>query len=97
MPVGVLVPDTNKGNPCHVTLQSHEDTRVYSNVYKYVKGQVGTPKYRMADGAKEITKAGEEVGIIISIIITITITIILGIFIINMFLTIILASSSLAS
>ena len=48
--------------PTHVTLQSHEDTRAYANVYKYVKENLGQPpKKWMADGAKEITAAGEQV------------------------------------
>lgn len=45
-----------------MTLQSHEDTRAYSNVYNYVKDGLGqAPEKWMADAAKEITAAGEEV------------------------------------
>ena len=48
--------------PTHVTLQSHEDTRAYANVYNYVKEGLGqAPEKWMADAAKEITAAGEEV------------------------------------
>ena len=52
--------------PTHVTLQSHEDTRAYANVYNYVKEGLGgqAPEKWMADAAKEITAAGEEVNII---------------------------------
>ena len=47
--------------PTHVTLQSHEDTRAYANVYSYVKEHLGqAPEKWMADAAKEITAAGEE-------------------------------------
>ena len=52
---------TGKFFPTHTTLQSHEDTRAYKNVYNYVKEEVGTPRLRMGDGAKEITSAGEQV------------------------------------
>ena len=52
---------TGKFFPTHTTLQSHEDTRAYRNVYNYVKEEVGTPRFRMGDGAKEITAAGEQV------------------------------------
>ena len=45
-----------------MTLQSHEDTRAYTNVYNYVKEGLGqAPEKWMADAAKEITAAGEEV------------------------------------
>ena len=45
-----------------MTLQSHEDTRAYANVYNYVKEGLGqAPEKWMADAAKEITAAGEEV------------------------------------
>ena len=52
---------TGRFFPTHVTLQSHEDTRAYSNVFKYVKKHIGVPSKRLADAAKEITAAGKEV------------------------------------
>ena len=52
---------TGRFFPTHVTLQSHEDTRAYSNNFKYVKDLVGNPSKRLADGAREITAAGREV------------------------------------
>jgi hypothetical protein len=52
---------TGKFYPTHASLQSHEDTRAFVNTYKYVQNEVGNPAFRMADGAREITKAGEEV------------------------------------
>ena len=54
---------TGRFFPSHVTLQSHEDTKAYTNVYKYVQGQVGNPAKRLGDGAKEITAAGNEVSV----------------------------------
>ena len=45
-----------------MSLQSHEDTRAYANVYNYVKESIGQePRKWMADAAKEITAAGEQV------------------------------------
>ena len=48
--------------PTHVSLSSHEDTSAWMFSYNFVKDVAGkTPRYRMGDGAKEITKAGLEV------------------------------------
>ena len=45
-----------------MSLQSHGDTRAYANVYNYVKESIGQePNKWMADAAKEITAAGEQV------------------------------------
>ena len=45
----------------HVALSSHEDTRAWKFGYEFVKNIAGkTPRFRMGDGAPEITKAGEE-------------------------------------
>ena len=42
--------------------QSREDTKAYANVYNYVKESIGQePRKWMADTAKEITAAGEQV------------------------------------
>ena len=46
----------------HIALSSHEDTRAWKFGYEFVKNIAGkTPRFRMGDGAPEITKAGEEV------------------------------------
>ena len=43
--------------PSHVSLGSHEDTSAWMFSYNFVKNVAGKiPKYRMGDGAKEITK-----------------------------------------
>ena len=43
-------------------LSSHEDTGSWSASYRFLRDIAGKkPKFRMADGAPEITKAGEEV------------------------------------
>ena len=52
---------TGKFFPTHATLQSHDDTRAFVNTFKYVQNKAGNPSFRMADGAREISKAGEEV------------------------------------
>ena len=51
---------TGKFFATHVSLSSHEDTRAWKSSYKFVE-KIATPKYRMGDGAQEITNAGEEV------------------------------------
>ena len=51
---------TGKFFPSHVLLASHEDTRAWETSYKFVK-KIAIPKYRMGDGAQEITNAGEAV------------------------------------
>ena len=41
---------------------SHEDTAAFSDLYRFLKDKVGKdPKFKMADGAKEISKANVEV------------------------------------
>ena len=53
---------TGRFFPTHVGLCSHEDTAAWKVSYDFVKNVAGkSPKYRMGDGAKEITKAGKEV------------------------------------
>lgn len=48
--------------PTYVSLSSHEDAQAWKVIYEYLKTEIGiTPKYRMGDGAREITKAGIEV------------------------------------
>ena len=42
-------------------LSSHEDTEAWKEIYSFVHRQDIHPRYRMADGAQSITKAGEEV------------------------------------
>ena len=43
-------------------LSSHEDTGAWAASYKFLRDIAGKmPKFRMGDGAAEITKAGEEV------------------------------------
>jgi hypothetical protein len=44
-----------------VILASHEDTEGWSSIYRYVSGLDIHPKYHLADGAKAITKAIDEV------------------------------------
>ena len=47
--------------PTHVSVSSHEDTSAWMFSYNFVKNVAGkSPRYRMGDGAKEITKAGTE-------------------------------------
>ena len=48
--------------PTHVSLSSHEDTDAWKKSYNFVKNVNGkNPKFRMGDGAWDITKAGNEV------------------------------------
>lgn len=55
---------TGRFFPTHITLQSEEDTRAYANTYTFVKDTLGeAPRARMADAAKEITAAGEQVSV----------------------------------
>ena len=54
--------------PTYVSLSSHEDAQAWKVIYEYLKTEIGiTPKYRMGDGAREITKAGIEVRLILTI------------------------------
>ena len=43
-----------------VVLSSHEDSRTWSEVYKYIHSLNIHPKFRMADGSKAITRGGHE-------------------------------------
>ena len=53
---------TGKFFPTHVTLSSHEDSQAWASAYSYIKDKLNvSPKFRMADGASEISKAGREV------------------------------------
>ena len=42
-------------------LASHEDTKVWAESYKFLKSMDIIPKFRMGDGAHEISNAGDEV------------------------------------
>ena len=53
---------TGKFHPSSAVLVSHEDTWAFASVYKFFHDQEIYTKFRMADGAKEITKAREQVG-----------------------------------
>ena len=44
-----------------VVLASHEDTEGWASIYRYVSSLDNHPKYHLADGAKAITKAIDEV------------------------------------
>ena len=58
---GVSTP-TGRFFPTHCMLSSHEDTGAWAASYKFLRDIAGKmPKFRMGDGAAEITKAGEEV------------------------------------
>jgi hypothetical protein len=62
---GVSSP-TGKFHPTHCTLSSHEDTYAWSASYRFLRDVAKkTPKFRMGDGAPEITKAGTEVKIML--------------------------------
>ena len=53
---------TGKFFPTFVTLCSHEDAISWGEIFKFVKNYLKVnPKYRMGDGAPEITKAGVDV------------------------------------
>ena len=54
---------TPKGKffPTHCMLASHEDTKVWAESYKFLKTKDIIPKFRMGDGAHEISNAGKEV------------------------------------
>ena len=57
---------TGRFFPTHVILSSHEDTEAWKMSYNFVKNIGGKiPKYRMGDGAKEITRAGIEVSLMV--------------------------------
>ena len=61
---GVSTP-TGTFFPTHCALSSHEDTSAWKCGYKFIRDLAGkNPRFRMGDGASEITKAGEEVKII---------------------------------
>ena len=58
---GVSSP-TRRFFPTHCMLSSHEDTLSWTAGYKFLRDIAGrNPKFRMGDGAPEITKAGREV------------------------------------
>ena len=58
---GVSTP-TGRFFPTHCMLSSHEDTHSWAAGYKFLRDVAyKKPKFRMGDGASEITKAGEEV------------------------------------
>ena len=44
-------------------LSSHEDSESWREVYNFIHNQGLHFKFRMGDGAKEITRAGEDVSI----------------------------------
>jgi hypothetical protein len=61
---GVSSP-TGRFHPTHCTLSSHEDTYAWSASYRFLRDIAEkTPKFRMGDGAPEITKAGTEVKVL---------------------------------
>ena len=45
----------------HVTLSSHEDTKSWATNFSFVKRVAGIPRFNMADGAWEISRATKEV------------------------------------
>ena len=45
----------------HVTLSSHEDTKSWATNFSFVKRMAGIPRFNMADGAWEISRATKEV------------------------------------
>ena len=54
--------DKNHFFPTHITLVSHEDTWAWACSYRYLKEKLGVhPKFRMGDGAADLTKAGIQV------------------------------------
>ena len=58
---GVSTP-TGRFFPTHCMISSHEDTGSWMAGYRFLKDVAGkNPKFRMGDGAPEITKAGREV------------------------------------
>ena len=52
---------TGKFFPTHCMLSSHEDTKAWEASYRFLKNLGITPRFRMGDGAREISKAGNEV------------------------------------
>ena len=42
-------------------LASHEDTKAWAESYRFLKNMDIIPKYRMGDGAQEISNAGTEI------------------------------------
>ena len=52
---------TGKFFPTHCMLASHEDTKAWEESYRFLKNMDIIPKYRMGDGAQEITNAGIEI------------------------------------
>ena len=64
---GVSTP-TGTFFPTHCAIASHEDTETWKHSYNFISNIAGRiPKYRMADGAREITRAGEEVKLDINV------------------------------
>ena len=45
----------------HCMLASHEDTKAWAESYRFLKNMDIIPKYRMGDGAQEISNAGTEI------------------------------------
>ena len=52
---------TGKFFATHCMLASHEDTKAWAESYRFLKNMDIIPKYRMGDGAQEITNAGLEI------------------------------------
>ena len=52
---------TGKFFATHCMLSSHEDTKAWSESYMFLKNMNIIPKFRMGDGAQEITNAGTKV------------------------------------
>ena len=52
---------TGKFLATHCMLASHEDTKAWAESYRLLKNMDIIPKYRMGDGAQEISNAGTEI------------------------------------
>ena len=52
---------TGKFFGTHCMLASHEDTKAWAESYRFLKNMGIVPKFRMGDGAQEITNAGVEI------------------------------------
>ena len=52
---------TGKFFATHCMLASHEDTKAWAESYRFLKNMDIIPKYRMGDGAQEISNAGTEI------------------------------------
>ena len=53
--------ETGKFFGCMSVLSSHEDTRAWNQIFTFIHEMDNHFKFRMGDGASEITKAGHEV------------------------------------